>query len=79
MGVLPDRSTLSRHDGIAYYGDITTISESSLKEGLLYVGTDDGNLQVSRDSGKTWKNVISKIPGMPKNTYVTRIIASRHE
>ncbi|UCC41197.1 MAG: hypothetical protein JSV96_07170 [Candidatus Aminicenantes bacterium] len=77
MGVLPDRRTLSRHDGISYFGDITTISESPIKEGLLYAGTDDGNLQVSRDGGKTWKNVISKIPGVPKNTYVTRVVASR--
>jgi len=79
MGVLVDRSTLSRHDGIAYYGDITTISESPLKKDLLYVGTDDGNLQVSHDGGKTWKNVISKVPGVPKYTYVTRVVASCHE
>jgi photosystem II stability/assembly factor-like uncharacterized protein len=77
MGVLPDKNTLSRHDGIEYYGDITTISESPLKEGLLYVGTDDGNLQVSRDGGKTWTNVISKVPRLPKHTYVTRVVASR--
>jgi len=79
MGVLPDRKTLSRHDGITYFGDITTISESPIKEGLLYAGTDDGNLQVSRDGGQTWKNVISKVPGVPKYTYVTRVVASRFE
>lgn len=77
MGVLPDKNMLSRHDGIAFFGDITTISESPLKKGLLYVGTDDGNLQISRDMGKTWKNVISKVPGVPKYTYVTRVVASR--
>ncbi len=77
MGVLPGEETLSRHDGIAYYGDITTISESPLKEGLIYVGTDDGNLQVTQDGGKTWKNVIGKVPRMPKYTYVTRAVASR--
>lgn len=76
MGVLPDKNTLSRNDGIAYYSDITTVSESPLKEGLLYVGTDDGNIQVSRDGGETWKNVITKVPGVPKYTYVTRIVAS---
>ncbi len=76
MGVLTDENTLSRHDGIAYFGDITTISESSIKPGLLYVGTDDGNLQVSQDGGKTWKNVTDKLPGVPKYTYVTRVIAS---
>lgn len=79
MGILPDRNTLSRHDGISFYGDITTISESPLKEGLLYVGTDDGNLQVSRDGGKTWKNVLGKVPGVPKYTYVSRVVASQFE
>ncbi len=79
MGGLPDEDTLSRHDGIAYYGDITSISESPIKEGLLYVGTDDGCLQVSRDGGKSWKNVMDKVPGVPEATYVTRVVASQHE
>ncbi|MBO0800434.1 MAG: hypothetical protein J2P31_16575, partial [Blastocatellia bacterium] len=46
------------------------------KEGVIWVGTDDGNVQVSRDGGKTWKNVIERIPGVPANTYVTRVIGS---
>jgi photosystem II stability/assembly factor-like uncharacterized protein len=79
MGVLSDENTLSRDDGIRFYGDITTITESPLKKGLLYVGTDDGNLQVSKDSGKTWKNIIANVPGVPKYTYVSRIVASKHE
>ena len=79
MGVLPEKNTLSRHDGISFYGDITTISESPVKAGLLYVGTDDGNLQVSRDGGKTWKNVVSKVPGLPKYTYVTRVVTSEFD
>jgi photosystem II stability/assembly factor-like uncharacterized protein/uncharacterized coiled-coil protein SlyX len=79
MGVLSDEKTLSRNDGIAYYGDIITVTESPLKKGLLYVGTDDGNLQVSRDGGKTWKNVIDKVPGVPEHTYVSRVVASRFD
>jgi photosystem II stability/assembly factor-like uncharacterized protein len=79
MGVLPGENTLSRHDGISSYGNITTISESPLTKGLLYAGTDDGNLQVSRDGGNTWKNVVNKVPGLPNYTYVTRIVASQHE
>jgi len=79
MGVLSGKNTLSRNDGIAYYSDITTISESPLKKGLLYVGTDDGNLQVSRNGGKTWKNVIDKVPGVPKYTYVSRVVTSRFD
>jgi len=79
MGIIPERGTLSLHDGVSFYGTITTISESSLKQGLLYVGTEDGNLQVSRDGGKTWKNVVAHVPGVPKFTTVTRVVASRFE
>jgi len=78
MGVVPNEKTLSRHDGISTYGQIVTLSESPLKEGLLYVGTDDGNLQVSRDGGENWKNVAEKTTFVPKGTYVSRVVASRH-
>jgi Sortilin, neurotensin receptor 3, len=43
----------------------------------LYAGTDDGNLQVSRDGSKTWKNITDKVPGIPKNCYVSRVVPSR--
>ena len=78
MGALPDKTTLSRHDGVETFGQIVTLAESPIKEGLLYAGTDDGNLQVSRDSGKTWKNITDKVPGVPKNTYVSRVVPSRY-
>lgn len=79
MGVMLDENTLSRNDGVSFYGTITTISESPIKEGLLFVGTDDGNLQVSRDGGKIWKNVANGLPNLPKGTYVTRVVASYFE
>jgi photosystem II stability/assembly factor-like uncharacterized protein len=78
MGALPDKTTLSRHDGVETFGQVVTLAESPLKEGLLYAGTDDGNLQISRDSGKTWKNITDKVPGVPKNTYVSRVVPSRY-
>ncbi|HKB64208.1 MAG TPA: hypothetical protein VKC61_00010 [Pyrinomonadaceae bacterium] len=78
MGALPGKETLSRHDGVETFGQVVTLAESPIKEGLLYAGTDDGNLQISRDSGKTWKNIIDKVPGVPKNTYVSRVIPSRY-
>lgn len=79
MGVLSDRNTLSLNDGISSYGNITTVSESPVRAGLLYVGTDDGYLQVSRDDGKTWTNVVSRVPGLQKYTYVTRVVASQFD
>ena len=78
MGALPGKETLSRHDGVETFGQIVTLTESPIKEGLLYAGTDDGNLQISRDSGKTWKNITDKVPGVPKNTYVSRVVPSRY-
>ena len=72
MGRVPDKLTMSRHDGVQAWPAITTISESTLNRDLLYVGTDDGNLQVTRDGGKSWKNVTPK-----KGIYVTRVVASR--
>jgi photosystem II stability/assembly factor-like uncharacterized protein len=77
FGKTPDKNTLSRHDGVEEYPTITTVSESPLTANVLWVGTDDGNLQVSRDGGKTWKNVASRT-GVPKGTYVTRVVASKY-
>lgn len=77
-GKVPDKNTLSRHDGVEEYPTITTLSESPVTADVLWVGTDDGNLQVTRDGGKTWKNVASRAPGVPKGTYVSRVLASKY-
>ncbi len=78
FGKAPDKSTLSRHDGVEEYPTITTLSESPVAPNVLWVGTDDGNLQVTRDGGKTWKNVVSRVTGVPKGTYVSRVVASKY-
>lgn len=76
MGKVPDKNTRSRHDGVQQFPAITTISESPVNKSVLWAGTDDGNLQVTRDS-VTWKNVSDKVPGLPKGTFVSRVVASR--
>jgi photosystem II stability/assembly factor-like uncharacterized protein len=78
MGKVPDRTTLSRHDGVQQWPTITTLVESPRNADILWAGTDDGNLHVTRDGGKTWKSVFAKVPGVPKGTYVSRVIASHH-
>jgi photosystem II stability/assembly factor-like uncharacterized protein len=78
FGKTPDKNTLSRHDGVEEYPTITTLAESPLTANVLWVGTDDGNLEVSRDGGKSWKNVASRVPGVPRGTYVTRVVASKY-
>jgi photosystem II stability/assembly factor-like uncharacterized protein len=54
---------------------ISTVDESPLIEGLLYVGTDDGLIQVSEDAGRTWRRV-DHFPGLPAMSYVTDVHAS---
>ncbi|MBX2890069.1 MAG: hypothetical protein KF734_04020 [Saprospiraceae bacterium] len=57
---------------------IYSIGPSPLDENLLYVGTDDGNIQVTRDGGKTWTLISQNIPGVPLGTWVSRVTPSRH-
>lgn len=58
---------------------IYTISESPVDENVIWVGTDDGNLQVSADFGKTWTNVVVTVPGLPKNTWVSHVEAGHYD
>src|SRR5436190_12158263 len=66
----------SKHDGAAAYSNVITISESPVVPGIVWAGTNDGNVQVSRDGGLTWKNVVKKVPGVPDETHVSRVEAS---
>ena len=60
------------------WGTIVTLTESPLKEDLLYIGTDDGLIQVTEDAGKNWRKV-STFPGVPEYTYVSDILPSRFD
>jgi hypothetical protein len=60
------------------YGTIVSMDESPVKENLLYVGTDDGVIQVSEDAGKSWSKT-DKFTGVPENTYVSDLMASRFD
>ena len=65
-------------DGNIQYATITTISESTLQAGLIWVGTDDGNIQVTQDGGENWTLVNDNIPGNPEY-WVSRVEASHHD
>jgi photosystem II stability/assembly factor-like uncharacterized protein len=73
MGVLPSPEMLSRHDGVSSWGTITTLAESPVTPGVIWVGTDDGNLQLSRDAGKTWTNLVDRVPGLGPRSAVSRV------
>ncbi|MGY8799369.1 MAG: WD40/YVTN/BNR-like repeat-containing protein [Longimicrobiales bacterium] len=78
MGELVTDSTLSRHDGQSQYGTISVVEESPLSADIVYVGTDDGNIQVTQDGGATWTNVAENVDDLPALSYVSRIDASHH-
>ena len=65
--------------GAEIHCTIMTIAESPVKAGVLWCGTDDGNVQVTQDVGKTWENVVKNIKGLPNNTWCSRIEASHFE
>jgi hypothetical protein len=76
MGRTPDREMRSPNDGVGSWGTVTVIAESPKSPAVLWAGTDDGNLQVSRNGGESWNNVAGNISGLPKGTYVSRIVTS---
>jgi hypothetical protein len=63
---------------MSIYSTISSISESPLQEGLIYVGTDDGVIQVTENGGETWRK-IEKLPGIPGRYFVNEIRASKHD
>jgi len=65
--------------GAETYGTIITVAESPRDPLVIWAGTDDGNLQVSRDGGGTWVNARPRIPDVPEWTWVSRVEASFHE
>jgi photosystem II stability/assembly factor-like uncharacterized protein len=77
MGAVVDSATLSRNDGQSNYGSLTSISESPLDGNVIYTGSDDGQVQRTRDGGETWTNLTAKIPGVPAQTYVSTVLASK--
>ena len=58
---------------------IITISDTPIDKDVIWVGTDDGNVQVTIDNGDTWDNVRPNIVGVPQKTWVSRVEASKHK
>ncbi|MDE0356793.1 MAG: hypothetical protein OXN92_03505 [Gammaproteobacteria bacterium] len=92
MGQTPDDLTPSLDDGVPYYPTISAVAESPLRQGLIYAGTADGRLHVSRDGGERWTDVAARdvsdsdepsvfpdFPGLPPGAWVNGIEPSRHD
>ena len=81
MGVPGNVTMLSKNDGVVSYSTIITVSESPVMPGVVWVGTDDGNVQVSRDGGVTFTEVGRNLPGLPANHqhWISRVEASHFD
>ena len=73
------RCILSKNDGVSQWSAIASLAESPIVPGVLWVGTDDGNIQLSRDGGATWTEVSRNLPGGTTRYYVSRIEPSYHD
>ncbi|MFY0607199.1 MAG: glycosyl hydrolase [Cyclobacteriaceae bacterium] len=69
---------IAKNQSTSQYGTIVAMDESPKKQGLLYVGTDDGLIQITENDGESWTK-ISSIPGVPARTYVNMLLASQHD
>lgn len=79
MGVPGKDPMASKHDGYSGYGYIVSVAESPMVPGIIWVGTDDGNIQVSRDGGATWTNVSKNVPGIGDTYHISRVEPSRFD
>ncbi|NJM53548.1 MAG: hypothetical protein HC846_09270 [Blastocatellia bacterium] len=77
MGKVWGPDAIAKHQSTALYGNASAVSESPKKAGLIYIGTDDGLIQITENDGETWRKV-DKIEGVPSDSYVTRVHASTH-
>ncbi|WP_445386035.1 VPS10 domain-containing protein [Robiginitalea sp. IMCC44478] len=77
MGRLWSTDAVAKNSSTSPYGTIVAFSESPVNQDLLYVGTDDGLIQVTEDGGKNWRKA-QEVKGVPAFTYVNEVLASRH-
>jgi hypothetical protein len=82
----PDKQEWLETGGLTYdvtgaenHTTIITIDPSPLNAKVIWVGTDDGNIQVTKDGGLTWENVVANLSGVPAHTWVTQITASTYQ
>ena len=78
MGRVWGVDAVAKNASTSFYGNIVSLTESPKQEGLIYIGTDDGLVQVTTDDGAHWRK-LERFPGVPENTYVANLTASRHD
>lgn len=76
-GSVPPRDALGLHEGTAAFGNISAVSESPRRAGILAVGTDDGVVAVTQNDGRSWHRATT-FAGVPDTTYVSGVQLSKH-
>jgi hypothetical protein len=81
MGQPGNVTMLSKNDGLSNYSTVISVSESPITPAIIWAGTDDGNVQVTRDNMTTFTNVSANLSGLPAGHmyWVTRVVASAHD
>jgi photosystem II stability/assembly factor-like uncharacterized protein len=79
MGLRGSEIGIARNDGIQTWPTIVSLAESPKTPGIYFGGTDDGTVSMSRDGGKTWTNITSRLPGFPAGSFVSEIVPSRFD
>lgn len=78
MGKVWSIDAVAKNQSTAFFGNASAVAESQKKDGLIYIGTDDGLIQITEDGGKNWRKV-EKVGDVPELAYVSRIITSNHD
>jgi photosystem II stability/assembly factor-like uncharacterized protein len=79
MGVKNTDIRIARNDGISQWPAIVALAESPKQAGVLYTGTDDGTVSVTRDGGATWTDITRNLPGFPAGAFVSEVVPSRFD
>ncbi|MGL6074610.1 MAG: WD40/YVTN/BNR-like repeat-containing protein [Fimbriiglobus sp.] len=78
FGKIQPPEAVSKHVSTSIYGNIVALAESPKSEGRIYIGTDDGLIQITSNGGETWTKT-ETFPGIPDRTYVSKLVASQHD
>lgn len=78
MGIIQSPEAVAKNASTSLFGNIVSLTESTKKEGLIYVGTDDGLIQVTENGGETWTKY-NKFPGVPDTSYISCLAASQFD
>jgi len=71
--------TSGKHEGKVPFGTLTTLVESPMKFGLIYTGSDDGNIHITKDGGYNWTKINVTLKNIPQGMYVSRVMPSQYK